>query len=240
MAERVTLVTGMSRGIGRAIADTLRERNHTVIGLDRVAPEKPFEGPFFTVDLADQAATDTALEEITNSFAVDNLVNNAGMAIMDNLGDLKPADLAATVDVNVRAAVMCAQAVLPGMRQKQRGRIVNLGSRAALGKTGRSFYAASKAALIGLTRTWALETARDGITVNCIAPGPIDTELFQGHNPPGSETRNAIEASIPVRRIGRPGEVAAACAYFLSDDAGFTTGQVLYVCGGMTVGLAPV
>ena len=240
MTERVTLITGVSRGIGRAIAEFLRARNHTIVGIDRVAPQEPFEGTFFTVDLADEAATHGVLGEITGAFAVDNLVNNAGMAIMDRLGDLKPADLAATIDVNVRAAVMCAQAVLPGMRKKQRGRMVNLGSRASLGKAGRSFYAASKAALVGLTRTWALETARDGITVNCIAPGPIDTELFQGHNPPGSETRLAIEGSIPVRRIGRPEEVAAACAYFLSDDAGFTTGQVLYVCGGMTVGLAPV
>ena len=240
MTERVTLVTGVSRGIGRAIAETLRQRNHTIVGLDRVAPGEPFEGTFFTVDLADEAATKAVLDEITSTFAVDNLINNAGMAIMDRLDDLKPADLATIIDINVRAAVQCAQAVLPSMRKKQRGRMVNLGSRASLGKDGRSFYAASKAALVGLTRTWALETAKDGITVNCIAPGPIDTELFQGNNPPGSETRNAIEATIPVRRIGRPEEVAAACAYFLSDDAGFTTGQVLYVCGGMTVGLAPV
>ena len=240
MSEKVTLVTGTSRGIGRAIADFLGERGHRVIGLDRVAPAAPFDGAFYAVDLADADATARILGEVTAADAVDNLVNNAAIGIMDRLEDLDTADLYAQIDVNVRAAVQCAQAVLPAMRQKGRGRIVNIGSRAALGKIGRSFYGASKAALVGLTRTWALETAADGITVNCVAPGPIGTELFLEHNPPGSEARRTIEATIPVGRIGTPREVAAACAYFLSDDAGFVTGQVFHVCGGLTVGLAPV
>ena len=240
MGERVTLVTGMSRGIGRAVADYLGERGHRVVGLDRMAPAGAFDGTFHRVDLADAEETAAVLAEITGAHRIDNLVNNAGIAIMGRLEDVDMADFHTQMDVNVRASVQCAQAVLPAMRARGRGRIVNIGSRAALGKVGRSFYSATKGAITGLTRTWALEAAADGITVNCVAPGPIDTELLQEHNPPGSDSRRTIEANIPVRRLGNPREVAAACAYFLSDDAGFVTGQVLYVCGGMTVGLAPV
>ena len=128
------------------------------------------------------------------------------------------------------------QACLAGMRARRWGRIVNLGSRAALGKEGRTGYAATKAGILGLTRTWALELARDGITVNAVAPGPIATEMFAAHNPPGAAATEAIIGQIPVGRVGRPEEVAAAIAYFLREDAGFVTGQTLYVCGGLSVG----
>jgi NAD(P)-dependent dehydrogenase (short-subunit alcohol dehydrogenase family) len=126
------------------------------------------------------------------------------------------------------------------MRAARFGRIVNIGSRASLGKAGRIVYGASKAAVTGITRTAALELARDGITVNCIAPGPIETDMIRMGYPEGSETRARLTGEIPVGRFGRPDEIAAAVSYFLSDAAGFTTGQVLYVCGGLTAGLAPI
>jgi 3-oxoacyl-[acyl-carrier protein] reductase len=114
-----------------------------------------------------------------------------------------------------------------------------MSSRAALGKELRTAYAASKAALIGLTRVWALELGEHGVTVNSIGPGPIATDLFSRANPDDSPRTRAIVESVPVRRIGTPEDVAHEAFFFLSERAGFVTGQTLYVCGGMTVGVAP-
>jgi NAD(P)-dependent dehydrogenase (short-subunit alcohol dehydrogenase family) len=124
------------------------------------------------------------------------------------------------------------------MRQAKYGRIVNIGSRAALGREARIVYGSSKAAVASMTRSLALEVAREGITVNCVAPGPVETELFLKNHPHGSPERRKIAGAIPMDRVGTPKEVAAACAYFLSEDAAYTTGQVLYVCGGLSVGQA--
>ena len=142
------------------------------------------------------------------------------------------------MNVNLAAAIICTQALLPGMRAAHFGRIVNISSRAALGKGERIAYASSKAALLGFTRTLALEVASDGITVNAIGPGPISTELFESANPPGSLATQRILENIPLGRIGQPEEVAHLVASLLDERAGFTTGQVIYVCGGMTVGLS--
>ena len=132
------------------------------------------------------------------------------------------------------------QALLPGMKACGFGRIVNMSSRAALGKELRTAYAATKAGLIGMTRVWALELGRHGITVNAIGPGPIRTELFDRANPPDSPRTQAIVDAVPVRRVGTPEDVAQAVAFFLDRRSGFTTGQMLYVCGGMTLGVAGV
>jgi NAD(P)-dependent dehydrogenase (short-subunit alcohol dehydrogenase family) len=126
------------------------------------------------------------------------------------------------------------------MKQRGFGRIVNIASRVALGRGGLTMYGASKAAVIGFTRGWALELARFGITVNCVAPGPIDTPSLAETAPPDSDARKNILAGVPMGRVGLPQEVAAAVCYFAATDAGFTTGQTLYVCGGATVGLAGI
>jgi NAD(P)-dependent dehydrogenase (short-subunit alcohol dehydrogenase family) len=236
----VTLITGASRGIGLGIARRLAHDGHQVVNLSRSSPPADFPGVSYAVDLSDADAARRVLAAAMQKHAVDNLINNAAMIRVDALERISPDDLRRQVDLNIGAAMLCAQAVLPSMRAKRRGRIVNIGSRAALGKEGRSVYGATKAAIASLTRTWALELARDGITVNAIAPGPIETELFRENSPADSPQVKALIAAVPVGRIGQPADVAAAAAFFLSDEASFVTGQVLYVCGGLSIYSAPM
>lgn len=239
MNTPIALVTGGSRGIGRAIVARLLEDGYQVVNFSRTPPDNTLPGETFrSVDLGDAAATQAAARELAAERPVLNLVNNAGMIQVANIEDVTQEELARTMALNIAAPILLMQALLPGMRRAGYGRVVNIGSRAALGKGGRSVYGASKAGLAGMTRTWALELAGDGITVNTVAPGPVATELFNQSNPPGAPRTLALEASIPVGRVGRPEEVAHTVAMFLDPRAGFMTGQVLYVCGGVSVGLA--
>jgi 3-oxoacyl-[acyl-carrier protein] reductase len=235
-----TLITGGSHGIGAAIVAARAAIGETVISFDRDQPAAGAPGETVRVDLSDRAALAEALGALTARHDVTRIVNNAGVALIAPIEELKPRDFQATMAINVLAPALIVQAFLPAMKARGFGRIVNIASRAALGKGLRTAYAGSKGALISATRVWALELARHGITVNCIGPGPIETELFRHANPPDSPATRQIVEGIPVRRLGRPDDVAAAVDYFLDARAGFVTGQVLYVCGGMTVGVAPV
>ncbi len=238
-SSRRVLVTGASRGIGKAIVERLAADGFAVVGLARRSDGPQGAGiERISVDLADPDATARCLAELLAQGPFYGLVNNVAIAEMAPLGGVSEAALAAAVRLNLGVALQCAQALLPGMRAARQGRIINLSSRSALGKAGRTVYSATKAGLLGMTRTWALETAADGITVNAVAPGPIDTELYRDANPPESEAARRLRATIPVGRLGQPDEVAHAISYFMDPRAGYVTGQTHFVCGGMTIGAA--
>jgi len=235
-----TLVTGASKGIGLAIAERAAADGHRVIGIARGEPDRPFPGDYRHIDLEDTGAAVEALAGLVRETPVDNLVNNAGYSIPQTVWDTTLPEFDRQIAVNLRGALICAQACLPGMRARRRGRIVNISSRAILGKAERTSYAAAKAGLVGFTRVWALELGADGITVNAISPGPIETALFLRNHVPGSDKYNAIANSVPVRRMGTPEDIASAAAFLMSDEASFITGQVLHVCGGLSLSAAPV
>jgi 3-oxoacyl-[acyl-carrier protein] reductase len=235
-APPCAVVTGGSAGIGRAICETLLGEGRRVVSLDR-APAG-FLHPRLTtleVDLADREATRTAASAVAALHAPTILVHNAGVIRPALLADVKLGDLDALVELHLASAIQLVQAMLPAMRAARFGRVVLISSRAALGAATRSAYSATKAALLGLARTWALELAADGITVNVVAPGPIRTDMYHAVVPAGSEQDLRLAASIPVGRIGEPGDVARAVAFFADPANGYVTGQTLFVCGGSSV-----
>jgi len=239
--QEATLVTGGSSGIGRAICEALLVQGRPVVNLDYRLPDWSHPGlASFQVDLSSEADTRARAEQVTREFAVTALVNNAGATRPGTIDTATVADLDYVVALHLRATMLLTQAALPALRASGRGRIVNIASRAALGKNERVVYSATKAGLIGMTRTLAMELGGDAITVNAVAPGPIATELFRNSNPDGAPRTQRIIDSIVVKRMGTPEDVARAALFFLSPDNGFVTGQVLYVCGGTTLGLAPV
>ncbi|APF40233.1 SDR family oxidoreductase [Neomicrococcus aestuarii] len=197
-------------------------------------------GHSIIADLSDKESTAQALNEALEGGPITRLVNNVGAVFPSSLEELSLESFDLSMAVNLRSAIQCTQALVPGMKEAGFGRIVNMTSRASLGKELRSVYSAAKAGLIGLTRVWALELSPAGITTNAIGPGPIATDLFLKANPMDSPRSKAIIDGVPVGRLGQPEDVAAAAAFFLSDDAGFVTAQTLYVCGGLTVGVNPV
>ena len=234
---QTALVTGASRGIGRAIAARLLADGWAVINFDNAPPDvEPDLGDrWVEVDLDSVEATKTALRDVLLDSSVSALVNNAAIGRMSALDDTSVKDFDESVAVNMRAPMLCAQAVIPGMKARGFGRIVNIASRAHLGKELRTSYAATKGAMVSMTKVWALELAPHGVSVNAIAPGPIRTALFERANPPDNPRTRQIIDAIPVGRLGEPEDVANTVSFFLDKRAGFVTGQVLYVCGGITL-----
>ena len=234
IAGRV-LVTGGARGIGRAIAGSLIETGAEVVVFDQVTP-KELDCNFIQVNLADPIATEEALKNALSSGEINRLVNNVGIVKPALLEDSSISDFESVMNVNVQAAILCTKALLPGMRATQFGRIVNIASRTILGKPLRTNYSASKGSLVSLTRTWALEFAKDHITANTVCPGPIATELYLNANPPESPRTKASLANIPLGRIGKPEDIANAVLFFLDKNSDLITGQTLHICRGSSVG----
>src|SRR2546428_14010770 len=235
MPQRTYLITGASKGIGRALAERLARDGHNVIGLARDASASNFPGTLVPVDLADHLSTQAVLERLTSEYAFDGVVNNVGLVRPQKLGAIAIGDLEAVLALTLHPAVQTAQALLPAMRKAGRGRIVNISSLTVLGMVERTAYAAAKAALISFSRSWALELATTGITVNAVAPGPTETELYAATNPPGSSSAARHLASVPMQRLGKPSEVASAVRFLASDSASFITGQTIFVDGGASI-----
>jgi 3-oxoacyl-[acyl-carrier protein] reductase len=242
MQNKIAFVTGASRGIGRACALALSAAGARVVlaarqleKLEQVAGEiRANAGDAFVVemDLGAKESIRAAFAKAGKEFGrVDILVNNAAITKDGLAVRMKQEDWDAVLATNLTGAFVAVQQVLPGMMRERWGRIINITSVVAeAGNAGQANYAASKAGLIGLTKSLAQEMASRGITVNAVAPGFIDTDMTQGLAP---ELKEKVLAAIPLKRLGTPGDVAAAVKFLASEEAGYITGHVLKVNGGM-------
>jgi len=224
---KVALVTGASRGIGRAIAEELARQGAKVIGTATTEEgAKRINGRVLDVRNAEQC--DALVKELGE---ISILVNNAGIT-RDNLAlRMKDEDWDAVIDTNLRAVFRLSRAVMRGMMKARWGRIISVTSVVgAAGNAGQANYAAAKAGVVGMTKSLARELGSRNITVNCVAPGFIDTDMTRALP---EESRNALLSQIPLGRLGSAHEVAAAVAYLASPAAGYVTGSVLHVNGGM-------
>jgi len=233
---RSIVITGASKGIGRAAAESFVAAGWEVIGVARHSPAN-FPGQFLTTDLSDPEGTAELASRLAARGNVLGIVNNVGVAKHELFECVTVADFSNIMDLNVRPALQLTRALLAGMRTARFGRIVNVSSLVTRGLPFRSSYAAAKSALESLTRTMAVELALDGITANAVAPGPTETELFRENNPRGGEGEKRYLAKVPMGRFASPEEIAAAIVFLASENAGFITGQTLFVDGGSSLGM---
>jgi len=244
VTDRIAVVTGAGQGIGAGIAQVLGAAGAKVVVNDLIEERVQESVAALRTDgidamgvASDVGSADGAEALIAGAVdahgRIDILVNNAGIARDGWLVKMSEENWDEVLRVNTKSQFLTCRAAAPHMMEQNHGRIVNISSRAWLGGPGQANYAASKGAVISLTRTLALEMARFQITANCIAPALVDTPLFQGLD---DEVKERLVKTIPLRRVGTPDDIGNAVLYLASDEASYVTGQVLYVCGGRSLG----
>ncbi|PWI35000.1 3-oxoacyl-ACP reductase FabG [Vibrio albus] len=236
---KIALVTGASRGIGRAIAELLVERGATVIGTATsengaaaISEYLGENGKGMALNVTQPESIETVIKSINDEFGgLDILVNNAGITRDNLLMRMKDDEWTDIIDTNLSSIFRLSKAVLRGMMKKRNGRIINVGSVVGtMGNAGQTNYAAAKAGVIGFTKSMAREVASRGVTVNTVAPGFIETDMTKALN---DEQRAATLAQVPAGRLGDPREIASAVAFLASPEAAYITGETLHVNGGM-------
>ncbi|WP_180796935.1 3-oxoacyl-ACP reductase FabG [Vibrio parahaemolyticus] len=236
---KIALVTGASRGIGRAIAELLVERGATVIGTATsesgaaaISEYLGENGKGLALNVTDVESIEATLKTINDEFgAIDILVNNAGITRDNLLMRMKDDEWNDIINTNLTPIYRMSKAVLRGMMKKRAGRIINVGSVVGImGNAGQTNYAAAKAGVIGFTKSMAREVASRGVTVNTVAPGFIETDMTKALN---DDQRAATLANVPAGRLGDPREIASAVVFLASPEAAYITGETLHVNGGM-------
>ncbi len=243
--DRVAIVTGAGQGIGQGIAlglaaagakvvvnDVVTERAQAVAaeiaGLQEAAVAAP-------ADIGGREGAEALVRAAMEAFGrIDILVNNAGISKDRYVAKMSDEEWDEVLRVNLTAQFLTCRAAIPHMMEQRYGRIINISSRAWLGGAGQANYSASKGGVVSLTRTLALELAKFQITANCIAPALVDTPLFRGLK---EEVQERLTRSVPMGRVGVPADLANAVLFFAADESSYVTGQVLYVCGGRSLGL---
>lgn len=244
LEQKIAVVTGAGRGIGQGIARALAARGATVVVTDidgdsatATAADLGNGSIGVAVDVTDKASVEAMVERVTRELGrIDVLVNNAGWDKVGPFVDSEEADWDRIIAINLYGVFHTCKAVLPVMTAQGGGTIVNLGSDAGrVGSSGEAVYSAAKGGVIAFTKTLARESARAGINVNCVCPGPTDTPLFASIGGDNPKLREALTKAIPMKRLAQPDDLANAVAFFASDDARYITGQTVSVSGGLTM-----
>lgn len=247
MEKKTVVITGSARGLGRAGAERFLESGKWKVALLDMNEESLAKTArelgekygaenvaYFTVNVTSKESVGNAMKAVLEKFGrIDSLINNAGITRDNMMHKMPEADWDMVIDVNLKGAFLCATAVAPHMKERKSGTIVNTSSVVGIyGNMGQSNYAASKFGIIGLTKTWAKELGRDGIRVNAVAPGYTLTEMLQTVP---EKILTAIADKTPLKRLGKPQDIANAYYFLSSDEAAFITGQVLSVDGGLVI-----
>jgi 2-hydroxycyclohexanecarboxyl-CoA dehydrogenase len=244
LENKIAIVTGAGSGIGRAIAGKLAAEGATVVVSDineaaakETAASLGNNSIGVLTDVTSRESVDDMVRAVKEEFGrIDVLVNNAGWDKVEPFLDSQVSDWDRVVAINLYGTLHCSQSALAVMKEQGSGAVINIGSDAGrVGSSGEAVYSAAKGGIIAFTKTLAREMARSKINVNCICPGPADTPLFAGISEGNPKLREALEKSIPMRRLAQPEDLANAVAFFASDEAAYITGQTLSVSGGLTM-----
>lgn len=247
MVQRVAFVTGAGRGIGREIARTLASKSVKVIVSDvnrenaeetvSIVQNEGGEAVAVYCDVTNlESVQEAVASSLTHFQTIDVLVNNAGWDKIEPFLKSEPSTWKTIIDINMMGQIHTCKEVLPVMIKNGYGKVINIASDSGrVGSSGEAVYSAAKGGVIAFTKTLAREMARHKLNINCIAPGPADTPLFQEIGLQNEGIAAALEKAIPFRRLAQPSDIANAVAYFASDEAGYVTGQTLSVNGGLTM-----